>query len=173
MIFLDIETTSLDASTGIVIAIGFISSNGEAKVIFVNKPKEEAKCLKKFLRILKEDKEKEVVVWNSSFDIPFLIARCLKHKLDAKVLFEMKIIDLYKFVKENLRLKNYKLSEVCRFFGIRKLKIEGSDMLNLYLKALKGDKNSKKLIIKHCEDDVRALFKLYKRLKNYLPQNLT
>ena len=167
--FLDIETTGLNANSGMLIAIGMILPNKEEKIIFVEEPRKEKECIKEFLEIVKKFKDEEWIVWYSKFDIPFLVTRCIKHGIDASILYELKFIDLCKLFQEHLKFSSNKLDEVSRFFGIeKKLELTGRDMQLLYLQFLKGDRKAKQTIISHCLDDLKALEKVYEKVKPYL-----
>lgn len=169
MIFIDLETTSLDAHSGILVAMGILFPNEKSKVIFIESPDEEKRKIEEFFEILRKSKDRALIIWYSPFDIPFLITRAIKHGIDASFIYEFDIIDLCKLVRENLKLKSNKLDEVSKFFGIKKdLEITGRDVQILYIKAISGDKRAKEKIIEHCIDDLRALEEIYKRLEAYV-----
>ncbi|MGC8812604.1 MAG: ribonuclease H-like domain-containing protein [Candidatus Aenigmatarchaeota archaeon] len=168
MMFLDLETSSLHADIGIIIAVGFILPNGERKIIFTEEPEKEKETIEKALEIIRKNKAEPFVIWHSGFDIPFLITRAIKHNIDATILYDIKIIDLCKFARENLALASNKLDEVSKFLGVKKnLNITGKNVQELYFQFLKDGK-SKKEIIEHCEDDLEALKSIYNKLEKYV-----
>ena len=168
-VYLDCETTSLDADIGILIAVGLILPEGREKIFFVSKPEEEKKVLEDLMKFLEDMKGEEVYVWNSSFDIPFLLSRAIKNDVDASILFQLKIIDLCKFCRENLKLSSNKLDEVSKFLGLNKnLKTTGKNMQEFYMAFLRGNTDKKEEIIKHCMDDVHRLKEVHERIKDYV-----
>ncbi|MEM5854065.1 MAG: ribonuclease H-like domain-containing protein [Candidatus Aenigmatarchaeota archaeon] len=169
MIFFDIETTSLKADEGILVASGFILQNGETKIFFSENPDDEKNVIKKTLEIFNQSKNEEIVIWYSDFDIPFLVSRAIKHGLDASLVYELKIIDICKLIRENLKFRSNKLDEVAKFFGIEKnLKITGKDVQRLYIKFLSGSKKAREEIIEHCKDDLKAMKEIFEKVKSYV-----
>ena len=173
MIFLDLETTSLNPEIGIIACIGVFLPDGERKFFFSEKGREK-NTIREFAKILKKFRGEKIVIWYSNFDIPFLVTRAIKHNIDISEIYDFEIIDLCKLVRENLRLTSNKLEDVARFLGIEKnVKISGKMVHQLYLEALKGNKEARKKIILHCEDDLRAMEEVFKKLKPYVEKWLT
>lgn len=169
MIFFDIETTSLKADEGILVAAGFILPSGETKVLFAENPKEEKELIEKTFKIFEENKNDEVIIWYSGFDIPFLVSRAIKYRINASLIYELKIVDICKLIKENLKFRSNKLDEVSKFFGVEKdLKITGKDVQRLYINFLSGEKKAKDEIIAHCIDDLKAMKEIFEKVKNYV-----
>jgi uncharacterized protein YprB with RNaseH-like and TPR domain len=169
MMFLDLETSSLHADIGIIIAVGFILPNGKKEIIFTEEPEKEKETIEKALEIIRKNKNEVLVIWHSRFDIPFLLTRAIKHNIDATAIYDLKVIDLCKFCRENLALASNKLDEVSKFLGIRKnLNITGKNVQELYFQFLKKDEKAKREIIEHCEDDLEALKSIYKKLEAYV-----
>jgi uncharacterized protein YprB with RNaseH-like and TPR domain len=169
MMFLDLETSSLHADIGMIIAIGFILPNSKKEIIFTEEPEKEKETIEKALEIIRKNKNEVLVIWHSGFDIPFLITRAIKHGIDATLIYDLKIVDLCKFSRENLALASNKLDEVSKFLGIKKnLNITGKNVQELYFQFLKKDEKAKKEIIEHCEDDLEALKDIYKKLEIYV-----
>ena len=174
MIFFDIEATSLDADIGMLIAVGMLLPDGEMKILFVDNPEKEAEVIERSVEILRKHKEEPLMIWYSGFDIPFLVSRAIKHGLDVSEIYDFKVIDLCKLVQENLKFASNKLDEVSKFFGIKKnLSVTGKNVQRLYLQAMNGDEKSKEEIIKHCEDDLKALQEIYKKLEKYVEKWLS
>ena len=168
-IYLDIETTNLTGDIGILVCVGLILSNGEEKFFFVSRPKEEKQVLEEVMGLLENLKDEEIYVWNSSFDIPFLLTRAVKHQVDATVLFRLKIVDLCRFCRENLKLSSNKLDEVSKFLDLSKnLKVTGKNIQELYLQFLQGEEDKKEEIIRHCLDDLLRLKEIHKKMEKYV-----
>lgn len=167
MIYLDLETTSLQGDIGIIVTIGFILPNGEMKLFFADKPEKEKEVIQQTIEILK-DFEEPIIIWYSGFDIPFLVTRAIACKLNISEIYGFRIIDLCKLVQENLRLTSYKLDDVCKFFGVEKdINNTGKDVQSLYISWLSGDTKAREQIITHCSDDLKALRAIFSRLEPY------
>jgi len=164
-IYLDIETTNLHADIGSVVVIGILTDNEEV-FFFVDSPTTEKEVLSNFLEFLKKIKDEKIYVWNADFDIPFLLTRCLKYRLDVSLFTSLKIIDLLKFAREKLKLSSNSLDNVSLFFNLEKnLKLKGKDILLLYEEYLEGKNENKEKIIEHCKDDLQRLKELHKIFK--------
>ena len=171
MIFFDIETTSLKADVGILVASGFILPNGEIKILFAENLEEEKDLIENTAKLLLQNKDEEIVIWYSKFDIPFLVSRAIKHGLDISGIYDLKIVDLCKLIQENLKFRSNKLDEVAKFFGIKKnLSITGKNVHLLYFRAIKGDAKAKDEIVEHCKDDLLAMKEIYEKVKAYVPK---
>ncbi|MEM5815147.1 MAG: ribonuclease H-like domain-containing protein [Candidatus Aenigmatarchaeota archaeon] len=165
-IYLDIETTSLYADIGSIIVIGVLY-NEEEVFFFVDSPSKEKEVLKTFIEFLNKIKNEKIYVWNSNFDIPFLLTRCLKHRLDTSIFSNIKVVDLWKFSKEKLKLSSNSLENVSLFFDLRKnLELRGKNILILYEDFLEGKLDTKEKIIEHCKDDLLRLKELHEIFKN-------
>jgi len=161
---IDIESTSLDADIGQLVGVGIMELDGKFKWFYVKKPDDEKKILKRIVDLLGD--YHVIFSWSGKgFDIPFLTARALKHRLRAENLYKPIHVDLAEFVKNHLRLCRSDLYHVARFLGIRKdLRVEGFDIPSLYQRAIKGDKRAESAIRKHCEDDLRTTLKILKKI---------
>ena len=167
--FLDIETTGTEADVAIVTGIGILEENGRFTFIQVNKPEEEKSGLEKALKIL--DRYDVVFTWRGrDFDIPFMVARALKHRIDPTPLYEIMHLDLADFTRSHLRLSRTDLYNVARFLGIEKdTTIHGKDMPLTYLETLaKTRRKPWRKIKQHCKDDLVTLMMVYRRLKPLL-----
>lgn len=160
-IYLDIETTSLHADIGSVIVIGLLVDDKEY-FFFVDSPKMEKETLEKFINFIRDFKDRKIYIWNSDFDIPFLLTRCLKYRIDASIFSSLKIVDLLKFAREKLKLSSNSLENVSRFFELdKKYDLKGKDTLMLYQEYLEGKSENKEKIIEHCRDDLLRLKELH------------
>ncbi len=166
VVFLDIETSNLHADIGSLILAGFLTQDGE-RFFFVESPQLEKQVLVEIVEFLKSIRKEKIYIWNANFDIPFLISRCLKHGVDAKVFTDLKIFDLLKFSREFLKLSSNKLDDVSTFFGLDKnIKVRGRDIQKFYEEYLSGNLSLKEEIIKHCRDDLICLAKIYEKIKD-------
>jgi uncharacterized protein YprB with RNaseH-like and TPR domain len=139
---------------------GFLKDK-EEKFFFVESPKEEKKILEETLEYLEKIKKEKIYIWNASFDIPFLISRCIRHGIKTKVFTQLRVIDLLKFSREVLRLSSNRLDDISVFLGIDKnLKVAGKDVQRFYEEFLSGSKEMKEEIISHCRDDLVSLSKI-------------
>jgi len=120
MIYLDLETTSLNAEIGRIVAIGLILPDGRLEIFFAKSDREEKEIIQKTMEVLRKFKGKPLVIWYSKFDIPFLVTRAIKHDLDISDIYDFEVIDIWKLVKENLRLVSNRLDDASKFFGVKK-----------------------------------------------------
>ncbi|MCS7093918.1 MAG: ribonuclease H-like domain-containing protein [Candidatus Aenigmarchaeota archaeon] len=165
VVYLDIETTSLHADIGTLILAGFLNENSET-FFFSDSPKKEKETLEGVVEFLKKIKNEKIYIWNVNFDIPFLITRCLKHRVDVSVFPKLKLVDLLKFSREKLRLSTNTLENVSLFLDLDKnLKLRGKDILILYQEYLEGKKENKEKIIEHCRDDLIRLKEIHEIAK--------
>lgn len=169
-IYLDIETSSLDADSGMVVAIGYAIGGEDPKIIFVKSFDDEKKVIS---NIFSEIREKNVVTFNGTlFDIPFLIARGLKYDL---YLPKVELVDLYSWARKFLRLQSRSFHQICLFYNIPHEEISGKEVNELFIKAVSGDSNAKERIITHLNQDIKALQILYEKIKplldSYPPPN--
>lgn len=146
-----------------------ILPRGDFKIFFTPTPKEEKKVIQEILKTLVEFKEKKIYLWNTGFDVPFLITRAIKNEIYDTLLYDLKFVDLCRFARNNLKLSSNKLDEVSKFLGIKKdLCNTGKNVQDLYLKTLAGDEDSAEKIIEHCKDDVIALREIHQKMKKYV-----
>ncbi|MEM3905538.1 MAG: ribonuclease H-like domain-containing protein [Nitrososphaerota archaeon] len=163
---LDIETTSLTADTGQVICIGLAEYfKGKEKIIFVKTPEEEESSLREFIKIFQE--VNIYFTWGGlGFDIPFLISRCVRLRIDPTPILEARHIDLMEVSKNHMRLSSNSLQSVSRYLGIN-LPEEyiGIDVPRLYSEYLAGKKGRRTLIINHCRKDLKRVLSIAKLLR--------
>ena len=160
MVFLDIETTSLESDAGIIVAIGLGYENGEIKIYFANSHDEEEKIISNvFMKIANQN----VITFNGTrFDIPFLLTRGLRYNL---FLPKLTNIDLYFWAAKYLRLQSRKFHDICMFYGIPHEEINGREVSELYIRSLSGDKLAKERITDHLKQDISAMRILYNKIK--------
>jgi hypothetical protein len=162
--YLDIETTSLKASDGMVVAIGVLKGE-KPEVRFAGTIQEERAALGWFCRELEGCTG--LVTWNGAeFDLPFLFTRSVFHNTDMGRLLEIPMLDLYQWCRGHMLLSSYKLESVGRFLGIDKSQLfHGSDVLTLFKLVEQGDIEARRLIVEHCREDIILLKRVHERLK--------
>ncbi|RLF10474.1 MAG: hypothetical protein DRJ98_06005 [Thermoprotei archaeon] len=161
VLFLDVESTGLEAESSFVVGVGIMFEDGSWNHLFASSINDEAKILSDTISTVSGFDT--VVTWNGlGFDIPILIARALKNGLDPSPLLTPRHIDLFRIFRELVRLGRYSLDDVSKFLDIpKKVQIKGSDMPPLYLKALSGDQEAMRVIEEHCYDDLQALREIF------------
>lgn len=161
--YLDIETSSLDADSGMVVAVGYAVGNEEPQIMFVKSFEDEKVVISS---IFDRIKDKRIVTFNgTNFDIPFLIARGLKYDL---YLPRIEMIDLYRWARRFLRLQSRRFHEICLFYGIPHEEISGREVNELFIKAMSGDDRARERIVKHLTQDVEALRAFHNKIRPLL-----
>ena len=162
-VYLDIETSSLDADSGMVVAVGYAEGDGEPEIMFVKSFQEEKAIISSTFEKIKG---KRIVTFNgTNFDIPFLIARGLKYDL---YLPEIEMIDLYRWARKFLRLQSRRFHEICLFYNIPHEEISGKEVNELFIKAMSGDDSARERIVTHLTQDIEALRAFHKKMKPLL-----
>ncbi len=167
-VYLDIETSSLDADSGMIVAVGYARGEKKPEVVFVRTFEDEKTVIAETFKRMEGQK---VVTFNGTdFDIPFLVARGLKYDL---YLPAIKMIDLYGWAKRFLKLQSRRFHEICVFYSIPHEEISGKEVNELFIKAVSGDQNAKDRIVNHLTQDVKALRAFHQKIRpllaNYPP----
>ena len=172
IVFLDLETSSLEADGGIIVGAGVMSEAGESEYFEARRTGQEKPLLSKLLKRL--ESSEVIVTWSGrGFDIPFLTTRLLKHSMDPRPVLGMMHVDLNEVVKSRLRLTFTYLDHVCDFLGIRTDKGPmGLEVPSLFVKALEGDEAASRSIRNHCLDDLRVTRQVFLRLRPLLEGQL-
>ena len=120
--------------------------------------------LLKFSKII--DSADEVVTQNGdSFDIKWLRARCIYHRIPISPKFNS--IDTLKMARAGFKFNSNKLDYMGQFLGLgKKIKTEYNLWKNI---ALKNDPVSMKKMVVYCKQDVLLLEEVYKTLQPYCP----
>jgi uncharacterized protein YprB with RNaseH-like and TPR domain len=162
-VYLDIETSSLDADSGMVVAVGYAEGDGKAEIEFVRSFANEKEVISS---LFEKIGDKRIVTFNgSNFDIPFLIARGLRYDL---YLPRIEMIDLYLWARRFLRLQSRRFREICLFYDIPHEEISGKEVNELFIKAMSGDGSAEERIVTHLTQDVEALRTFHKKIKPLL-----
>jgi uncharacterized protein YprB with RNaseH-like and TPR domain len=177
VLFWDIESTSLDASWGRVLAASFVELKGKAPYTFRNdepefKGKNAIDDINLVVAIRDELEKADIVVgWNSIlFDAPMLNARLALGKERGLRLGERygsHHLDLMYYAGgQSLRIGSKKLDNVAKYFKTKNQKtpLEGTT----WQLAGAGDANALNLIVEHCEADCLVLREVYYHLVPYV-----
>ncbi|MCI8306598.1 MAG: ribonuclease H-like domain-containing protein [Lachnospiraceae bacterium] len=169
--FFDIETTGLASATSNIYLIGagyFDKEKKEFNVIqwFADDYDSEKEMLKRFVSFV--DTRKVLMQYNgSSFDIPFIRAKCKRHKVDFGPIENKKHLDIYvalrKYAKP-LGLENKKLKSFEKYIGIdREDMFDGGALIEVYVAYIhnkmmrKENEPMLKLLLLHNYEDIVGL----------------
>ncbi len=159
--FVDIETLGLDPFESRLIAIGY--DNG-TKEVLINE--DEKELIENFLDVLNDNSKVVLIGYNIiGFDLPFLIARGLKHGIqEVQKLRTGYIIDLMDVVSRYLTTSKrrwIKQKEICSFLGLdTRDVIDGSEIPRLF------EQKEFEKIKQHCLNDLRLTKELFLKLKD-------
>jgi uncharacterized protein YprB with RNaseH-like and TPR domain len=168
----DIETTSLNANFGIVLAAVIKTSNGKPKIYSIDKfnkkwPKEKSDDHALVSAIVDELSKYDILVAHNGlkFDIPYLKTRLL-YWGDTRPFPEKKIIDPYQIIKKHLKLSSNSLESIADLLNLkhRKTPVDGRVWMKAYLD---GCPKALKYIIEHCVQDVLVLEEMLDYVKGF------
>ena len=165
-VFFDIETTGLSPKSAFLYLIGAAFMEGGRFVLcqyLAEDLSEEEAILRAFSERI-GGKERLIHFNGSTFDLPFLQARCRKYGLDC-VAADMEQTDLYRKVsplKNVLRLSNCKLKTLEEFLGNhRKDPFTGGEMIELYrVYRRERDERLLKALLLHNSDDILGMLSI-------------
>jgi len=126
---------------------------------------DDKKLLTDLLPVLTE--ADEVVAHNGDrFDVPWLRARCLKHRIKPFPAFVM--VDTLKLARKYFFFNSNALDYLAQFAGHPgKVETGGFD---LWKRVCAGDEKALTKMVRYCKGDVKALQALYKEIATYCPQ---
>lgn len=166
ILFWDIESTSLNATFGTILCIGY-KFLGQPKV-HVPTILEYAKqgmlddrgLVERFAHIY-EHSDYTVGHYSSRFDLPMIKTKLLKYKLPP--LSPKPHIDTWRIAKRELRLHSNRLQVLQEYLGVEHAKtpINFDDWLHAAL----GNKRALKRVVEHCKFDVLVLEEVFCRLR--------
>jgi uncharacterized protein YprB with RNaseH-like and TPR domain len=178
ILFLDIETTDLDADFGNMLAFGYKWQDGPTKVISILDTNpicnacglveaiDDKELIKEAIGVI-EQADMYVTWYGKQFDQKFLNTRILDAKL--KPLPPTPHLDLYWTARMHLKLTSNRLASVQDFL---RLPTEKTTLKKrVWRKAQAGHVPSIRYIVDHCEKDVEVLQEAYERLKPYVRQH--
>jgi uncharacterized protein YprB with RNaseH-like and TPR domain/predicted RNA-binding Zn-ribbon protein involved in translation (DUF1610 family) len=165
MLFFDIESSSLNASFGYTLCVGF-KWLGEKKIHVLavddykgygNDPTDDKEMLKAFSEIY--NSADSVCGWYSKgFDTPFINTRLLYHKLPP--LAPVAHLDAWWYARKKLKFHSNRLAAVADFFGVS----DKTPVNSHWVKAQAGNRASLKYIKDHCIGDIKTLEAVYHRM---------
>ena len=121
------------------------------------------KMLEKFVKIANE--ADEIVGHNGdNFDLKWIRTRCLYHQIDMFPIYTT--VDTLKISRSKFRFNSNRLDYIGQFLGIgKKIKTDYSLWKEILL-----NKSSKHmaLMIKYCQQDVKLLEKVYKKMSSHI-----
>ena len=170
--YLDIEASNLKADFGI--AYCYCIKDGKSDKILSRsiRPKEFKTCLdKEVVRQCIEDMRKfdRICTWyGSRYDIPYLRARAIYHKLDFPMPKSIWQTDLWDVCRKKLAISSNRLQNASRFILGKSDKTQIDN--EYWLKALQGNQKAMAYIIDHCKWDVLDLEKVDKQIGKYAPR---
>lgn len=174
----DIETTGLSPKSSAVILGGAVYSDGggrKAVQFFGDTLDDEAELLQRYVQLL--SRADVIVTYNGQrFDIPFLLHRMKKHKLDTAPLERLYSVDMYRVLKYHSHLPeilpNMKQKTVEIFLGdseSRTDEIDGAQSVELYKEYMRstGARRGEILdyILLHNRDDIVRLSDMMRIIK--------
>lgn len=176
MMFFDIEATSLNASFGHLLCMGY-AFNNEAPVVArlqdFKTPKtneEPDKYLCEFLHALITNKADVLVsYYGKEYDRKFLNTRMALAGLPPMPPLNAEHIDLYYTVRGNLRLHSNRLQAVSETLGcpVSKTPVRA----DTWVHAMRGDKAAIEYVVDHCAKDVEILRWCYYKLRPFIRQH--
>ncbi len=171
--FLDIESTNLTASYGIMMSYCIKELNGPLIENRITTKEMRSKIKDKRLvadlceDILKFDRI--ATYYGTGFDIKFSRARALFWDLDFPLYKSVKHTDVYYIVKNKIKLHNHRLGTVCDFFNIPAKQHRLDPMV--WADAMVGENDALEYVLQHNREDVICLETLYKKLNGHFMIN--
>jgi len=169
--YLDIETSHLNASFGIVYS--WVIKEAELDVGMpcgfirpeeIHSPDQDRRLLQQLLQVAPRY-TRLITYYGSRFDIPFLRSRALIHKFDFIPYGKIEHLDLYYVARSKLRIYSRSLEAVCETLGI-----PGKTPLKpeVWMRAWRGDPEALAYIFQHNKADAEILEALHQRLARYI-----
>ena len=173
--FLDIESTSLNASFGYTLSYCFKEEDGPIYE-YVVKPEHirdgefDLHLIKHFSKTCQRF-DRWVVHWGKDgrHDIPFLRTRAIKHGVPFPEYQEHYVTDTWDMAKRKLNLHSRRLEAICDFLEVP----AKGHRLNpdIWQRAQMGDQEALAWILEHNREDVISTEAVWKRLKPYVFQS--
>ena len=159
----DIETSNLNADFGTLLAIGYKWLGDKKTTVlsitdypqFARDHTNDRQLVKDFLKVY-VTADMTVAFNGTLFDRPYLLAKCLEHKLPIPP--NIPLQDPY-FTSKSLRISRKSLQNVAYYVRLsqEKTPVEG----RIWRRAGAGHKPSIDYIVRHCRKDVAVLEELY------------
>ena len=179
---LDVESTGLQPDLYRLVAVGVLilpmgreGARPQVKAFFVDEPTDECEraVIEGAVPVLHD--AATVYTWRGEqFDMPFLLARALRHGIHMPWLPE-KHVDLSEVVRAFLvsshpQAKVPTLDRMCEFlFGYkRKLRLRGFDIPELYEAWQEGDGEAREQILEHLREDLEMTRMVLEAIRPYI-----
>ena len=175
--FLDIESTNLYASVGIILcaSVKFTETNkidGPVKHVRIDQSPDYKKggvhqlddtvCILGIKKWLVDEDPDIVITYNGiKFDIPYIETRLAK--LQEKPLPDLTHVDYFRVVINKLRMHSMSLDALADYLEVPHQKTHYRP--EVWKRAEHGDKKSMDLIVEHCDLDVQVLQDCHNRLR--------
>jgi len=106
-----------------------------------------------------------ITYYGTKYDIPFIRARALSHKIKFLGFGSVQHKDVYYMVRNKLKIHKNSLDSACALVGIKgKNHIKG----NFWMRAKVGDREALEYVLDHNKKDCTILEKLHKMLSEYV-----
>lgn len=169
--FLDIESSNLKATIGIMLSWSMKLQGGE--VLFdvitreeaIDKNKQDKRIVQSLMDAIDQNVDMLVTYYGTGFDVPFIRTRAMYWGIEDCLGYGDKIhLDLYYVVRNKMQLHSNRLAIATEFLGI-----EGKTRLppGTWNEARLGYKEALDYVVDHCNEDVIILEDLYNDLKKY------
>lgn len=159
-----IDKAALSPTTGIVQAIGVITSDSEYICVC---DEDEKRLLELFWSIIEQEVSEPLVGWNIlNFDLPFLVSRSWAHGIRVPILnyfvsynrYTMSVLDLMQFMCLSKDTRTMSLSSALMMTGLQpKAETKGLLPYELF-------EQDKEAFFDYLQRDVQAVSDLYERL---------
>lgn len=163
----DLECTNLSANFGYILCASFkVFDSDKISIIsitdfpeFQRNPTNDYFVVKELAKVLREA-DMWVTHYGSRFDVPYLQARLLYHKLP--ILPNIQHVDTWRIARYKMKLNSNRLASITGFFGFEeKTPLTGP----IWVRAAAGHKPSIKYVEQHCKQDVLVLEQVYKKIR--------
>jgi len=91
---IDLETTGAWPTNSRIICIGLMNISEETRPVYQFFDEDEKVLLEAFVNFIKKELPSKLVGWNVDWDIMFIFNRLAAHRIEAKELFQVDLIDL-------------------------------------------------------------------------------
>ncbi len=167
--FFDIESSSLQATFGIMYCYCILDDESGKILERTITPRELKTCLDKKVveQCIKDIKKFDRITgyYSSRFDLPFVRTRALYHGLEFPEYKELLHTDLYFTIRNKFKLhSNRQESAYNMLVGESHKTHWGRDH---WVRAMTGDKKALNYIIEHCRIDVKELRELYYAVEKF------
>lgn len=168
--FLDIETSNLKATVGIMLSWSLKLREGEVlndwitRDEAIEREKQDQRIVQSLMDAL-DQVDMVVTYYGTGFDIPFIRSRALYWGIeDCLGHGDKHHLDLYYVARNKLKLHSNRLAVVTEFLGI-----EGKTKLppETWNQARLGYADAMEYVVEHNDEDVLILERVYDRLKDY------